>query len=163
MLNDYWTGNIQIDLRINQLLQSSKNYVFCIKSCEYNILSKYEYCPTLNDVSIKTLTLKNKYLVCYANINLNYIKCKNILSIGKFKLFNLILSQCKLLLCFYGFLQKIPNYYHTKYYKLYKKSILESHHRYKNTKINKLITKTQIYFLNFSQMIQSQPKNYRNE
>ena len=163
MLNDYWTGNIQIDLRINQLLQSSKNYVFCIKSCEYNILSKYEYYPTLNVVSIKALTLKNKYPVCYANINLNYTKCKNILSIGKFKLFNLILSQCKLLLCFYGFLQKIPNYYHTKYHKLYKKSIIESHHRYKNTKINKLIIKTQIYFLNFSQMIQSQPKNHRNE
>ena len=164
MLNDYWTGNVQIDLRLNQLLQSSKNYVFCIKSCEYIILSKYEYCPTLNVVSIKTLTLKNNYhLVCYANINVNYTKCKNVLSIGKFKLFNLILSQCKLLLCFYGFLQKIPNYYHTKYYKLYKKSIIESHHCYNNTQINKLIIKTQKYFLNFSQMIQSQPKNYRNE
>ena len=164
MLNDFWTGNVLTDLRINQLLQLSKTDVTCIKSCEYIILFKYEYCPTLNVVSIKILTLKNKYhLVCYSNRNVNYTKRKNILSLGKFKLFNLILSQCKLLLCFYGFLQKILYYYHTSYYKLYKKCIIESHHRYNNTQINKLINKTQKYFLKFSQIIQGQPKNYRNE
>ena len=164
MLNDFWTGNVLIDLRTNQLLQLSKNDVTCIKSCEYIILFKYKYCPTLNVVSIKTLTLKNKYhLVCYLNRNVNHTKCKNVLSIGKFKLFNLILSQCKLLLCFYGFLQKTLNYYNTRYHKFYKKCIIESHHRYNSTQINKLINKTQKYSQNFSQMIKGKPKNYRNE
>ena len=122
------------------------------------------YCSTLNVVSIKTLTLENKYLIfCYTYRNLNFTKFRNILSIGKYKLLNIILPNCKLLLCFYGFLLKIPNYYHIRYYNLYKTCLFESHHYYNNIEINKTINRNQKHFPNYIQIVLGHSKSYRNE